>query len=267
MIREPVVSGQFYPANNAELQKLIESFKPKEAKKMSAVAVILPHAGYVYSGKVAVTTVSKILPKKRIVILGPKHSPYGEDYALWAMGSWNMPFGQVQIDEDLARQILVKGNYIKENYLAHESEHSIEVELPVLNYFFSEFKFVPIACQVSSLETYHAVAEQIYEGLKSVKEEVLLVASTDMTHYEPDLTARKKDRQALEYIVAFDAEGLVKKVTEDNITMCGIAPVAILLSCLKRLGARKAQVALYETSADSSGDYSSVVGYAGLIFS
>jgi AmmeMemoRadiSam system protein B len=267
MVRQPIVSGQFYPAEAEKLKNLLASFILEEPKKMLAKAVILPHAGYIYSGKVAATTVNKILGQKRIIILGPKHTPEGLDYALWPKGSWNTPLGEVEIDEELAEKILVKGSCIKADYLAHKFEHSIEVELPVLLHFFGEFKFVPIACQVAKNLTYEQVATQIYEGIKLVKDRVLLVASSDMTHYEPDITARKKDRLALEHITNLDEEGFLKEVSKENITVCGIAPVAILISLAKKLGAKKAQVALYQTSADASGDYSSVVGYAGVIIS
>lgn len=262
-----MVSGQFYPAEKENIVSLIENFKPKESAKISAKAVILPHAGYVYSGRVAVTTVSRVLAKRQVLILGPNHTGHGGDFALWAKGSWKTPFGKIDIAEKLARNIIEKGTYIKEEYLAHKFEHSIEVELPILSYFFDSFYFVPIACQASSISVYQNVAFQIYEGIKSENEDIFLVASTDMTHYEPDATARKKDRDALDCIINFDEEGLVKKVSKDNMSMCGIAPVAILINLIKRLGAKKAQVAKYETSADSSGDFSSVVGYAGVIIS
>ena len=267
MIRKPVVSGQFYPANPKELKGLIESFTPHDKAKLSAKAIILPHAGYVYSGKVAVTTVSKILPKKRIIILGPNHSGQGEDFALYSQGAWEIPFGTIPIDEPCAQAILKKSNYIKEDSLGHAYEHSIEVELPILYHFLGDFQFVPIACQQAALETYQALGSEIYEAIKGFKEEILLVASSDMTHYEADQTARKKDRFAIEAIVNLSEEDLIHAVRKDNITMCGIAPVAILLSCVKLLGAKKAQVAMYQTSADASGDYTSVVGYAGIIIS
>jgi AmmeMemoRadiSam system protein B len=267
MVRKPVVSGKFYPASAQELKKLLKGFVPEETKKMLARAVILPHAGYIYSGKVAAVTVNKILKQKRVIILGPKHTDEGLDYALWPKGAWDTPLGEVKIDEELAEKILAKGNYIKADYLAHGLEHSIEVELPFLLHFFGEFKFIPIACQVAEVSVYQQVATQIYEGIKLLKDEILLVASTDMTHYEPDATARKKDRAALEYIVNLDEEGLLNKVLKENITMCGVAPVAILISLVKQLGVKKTQVALYETSANASGDYNSVVGYAGVIIS
>ncbi|UCG35541.1 MAG: AmmeMemoRadiSam system protein B [Candidatus Omnitrophota bacterium] len=265
MLRQPVVSGQFYPGTEKELKSLIEKFSPPKPTKSSCKGLILPHAGYIYSGKVAVQTVSQVLPKKRIIILGPNHTGFGAEFALWDKGAWSIPFGQIQIDEELTDSILKKGNSIQPDHLAHKFEHSIEVELPILYHFFQDFKFVPIACQQASLETYRKVAVQIYEAIKGMKEEVLLVASSDMTHYEPDATARKKDRIAIDKIINLDEEGLLREVRKENITMCGTAPAAIMLSCLKSLGARKAQVALYQTSGDSSGDYSSVVGYAGIV--
>ncbi|MDD5194486.1 MAG: AmmeMemoRadiSam system protein B [Candidatus Omnitrophica bacterium] len=266
MVRKPVVSGKFYPQNSKDLKKLLDGFKVPESSKCSARAIILPHAGYVYSGKVAATTVSKVIPKKRIIILGNNHTGLGEGFALYpANGSWEMPFGRVAIDEELAKMILKEADGIKEDYVAHEYEHSIEVELPVLYYYFGDFRFVAIACQEAGLLAYRKIASQIYEAIKMIKEDILLIASSDMTHYEPDATARAKDSLAIEAIVNLDEEELLKKTHSGNITMCGVAPVAILLSCVKLLGARKAHVALYQTSADASGDSSSVVGYAGII--
>lgn len=265
MTREPIVSGQFYPQQKEELKKIIESFKSDEPSRISAKGIILPHAGYTYSGRVAVTTAGKVLPKKRIIILGPNHTGIGADFALWAKGSWKIPFGQISIDEDLAETILNKGGYIEEDYTAHRNEHSIEVELPIINYFFGEFKFVPIACKTANLETYGKVSSQILEAVKKIKNDILFVASTDLTHYEPEAAARRKDRAVIEAIVNLDEEDLIRKINKMNITMCGEAPVAILIACLKKLRAKKSQVALYETSGDSGGDYSSVVGYAGMI--
>ncbi|MCK9614544.1 MAG: AmmeMemoRadiSam system protein B [Candidatus Omnitrophica bacterium] len=267
MIREPVVSGQFYPDKASELRKAIEAFKLKDSARAVAYGLILPHAGYVYSGRVAVSAVNKVLPKKRIIILGPNHTGYGEDFGMYASGSWKIPFADLSIDCDLAQRILKSGTNITPDTLAHKFEHSIEVELPILYYFFGNFSFVPIVCGVATLSTYEKVATQIFLAVKNIKEDILFIASSDMTHYEADSTARRKDRLALEHIVNLDAEGLVKTVKKDNISMCGIAPVAILLLIMKKIGANKASVSLYETSADSGADASSVVGYAGVVIS
>ncbi|MFA6280942.1 MAG: AmmeMemoRadiSam system protein B [Candidatus Omnitrophota bacterium] len=267
MIREAVVSGQFYPSRVSELKKTIEEFGQKDSAKKHAYAIIVPHAGYVYSGRVATATISKVLAKKRLIILGPNHTGYGEDFGLFSKGSWKTPFGDMQIDEELADRIIKSGSAIVKDELCHKFEHSIEVELPFLYYYFKEFKFVPIVCQVSDIAAYKEVAAQIFSAIKDIKEEVMLVASSDMTHYEPDPAARKKDRLALEHITNLDAEGLLKIVKKENITMCGIAPVAITLLIAKEMGAAKASVSLYQTSADSGAPSDSVVGYAGVIIS
>lgn len=265
MIRKPIVNGQFYPDSRKELEKLITGFSSPAPSKIRAKGLILPHAGYPYSGKVAARTLSQVLPQKKIIILGTNHTGQGKNFSLWAKGEWETPYGKIKIDENLAETILAKGSYIEEDYSAHENEHSIEVQLPILSYFFKEFSFAPISCKISTLQEYRNASSQLFEAVKNIKNEVLLIASTDFTHYEPDSTARKKDRRALEAIINLDEEDLIDSVGKENITMCGLAPVAVLISCLKKLGARKAQVALYQTSGDAFGDYSSVVGYAGVI--
>lgn len=265
MIRKPIVNGQFYPDSEAEIKKVIEEFLPKQAPKISAKGIILPHAGYPYSGQVAVTTAAQVLAKKNIIILGTNHTGAGEDFGLWAKGAWEVPGASIKINEELASLILSKGKTIKEDYACHKNEHSIEVELPILRYFFGEFKFVPITCQGQDFKAYESASSQIFEAVKNTQNDTLLVASTDLTHYEPDLAARKKDRMAIEAIINLDEQSLKEAVRRQDITMCGLSPVTLLILCLKKLGARKAQVALYQTSGDACGDYSSVVGYAGVI--
>ncbi len=256
------------------MKVMIEDFRPQgslplqeSSKKMSAKGIVLPHAGYVYSGRVAVNTISKILPKKRLLILGPNHTGRGSQFSLWSKGSWKILDKAIKIDQELATAILSKGKNIDEDTSAHTLEHSIEVELPILDYFFSDFKFVPIACQRGAILDYQEAAKGIFEAIKSLgnSEDILLVASTDLTHYESDQVARKKDRRAIETIIDLDEEELVKRVRKEDITLCGEAPLAIFISCLKRLGARKSQVALYQTSGDVIGDKSAVVGYVGII--
>jgi len=288
MERVPVASGQFYPNDPSDLKAIIEDFRPQGSlplrkcsnplrgrssplrgcsKKISAKGIVLPHAGYVYSGRVAVNTISKVLPKKRLLILGPNHTGQGGKFSLWSRGSWKILDKKIKIDEELARAILSKGKNIDEDTLAHTLEHSIEVELPILDYFFSDFKFVPIACQKGTILDYQEAAKGLFEAIKSLRnpEDILLVASTDLTHYESDQAARKKDRRAIETIIDLDEEELVKRVRKEGITLCGEAPLAIFISCLKRLGARKSQVALYQTSGDVTGDKNAVVGYVGMI--
>ena len=265
MIRECAVAGQFYPLNPDDLKEEIERFSPKAGSKISAKGIILPHAGYIYSGKVAVSTVSRIKPKKKIIILGPNHTGIGSTFSIFPKGEWKMPFANVKIDTEIAERIMAGSSLVKEDYSAHLHEHSIEVELPILQYFFGDFDFVPIVCGISGVEEYRQVSRQIYEAVKDIQNEILIVASSDMTHYEDDASARKKDSLAIESIVSLDEEELVKRVREYNISMCGVSPVFILLNCCKLLKANKAEVVLYQTSGDASGNYSSVVGYLGAV--
>jgi len=265
MLRKPSVAGQFYPEDSKTLGVMIDRFRPKESSKISAKGIILPHAGYAYSGSVAVATVNQVLAKPRLILLGPNHTGLGDNFSLWSKGKWEVPLAVIDIDEELAAKILEKGNLVSDDRLAHQHEHSLEVQLPILYRSFGDFSFVPIACQQAPLETYREVATQIIEGIKGIENDVLFVGSTDLTHYESDQAARMKDRIAIGAIVNLDEEALISEVKKNKISMCGLAPIAILICCLKKLGARKSQVVLYQTSGDTSGDKLSVVGYVGMI--
>ena len=265
MNRKPIINGTFYPANTKDINDLIKGFIPEKSSKMSAKGLILPHAGYIYSGKVAVATIAQTLPKKRIIILGTNHSGRGPNFSLWDKGSWTIPFGEIDIDEKLAASILANGDIIESDISAHIEEHSIEAELPILYYFFENFKFVPINCKHSTLKNYENAANQIYNAIKNISDEILLIASTDLTHYEPEASARKKDREIIDSIINLDEKSMLQKIDKFDISMCGAAPVAILISCLKKIKAAKSKVIMYQTSGDSSGDYNSVVGYLGAL--
>ncbi len=265
MLRKPIAAGRFYPRDPLEIQDIIAGFSRKPATQIAARGVILPHAAYAYSGQPAVAAIQRIQPKKQLIILGPNHTGRGEVFSLWPKGAWQTPLGDITVDESLAEAILNNGSEIKADFSAHLLEHSIEVELPLFKYFFGDFKFIPLACQISTPAAYERAAAQIFTAIKNTKDDVLLVASTDFTHYEPDSTARRKDRLAIEAIINLDEKELIDKIAVSNITMCGEAAVAIFISCLKKLKARKVWVELYQTSGDLTKDYASVVGYAGIV--
>jgi MEMO1 family protein len=267
MIRKSTFSGHFYPEQKEELVAALDAFTGSSKKKHQAKGLILPHAGYIYSGEVAGATVSRTMPKKTLLILGPNHTGRGKDFGLWPSGAWETPLGKVPIDEDIAAAILSKSRYIQADHEAHLWEHSIEVELPFFQRFFDNFSLVPIACKNASLNDYRLVANEITDVLDPLKNDVLIVASSDLTHYEPEESARRKDRLAISAMIDLDEEELLTTVDQYKISMCGTAPVAIALVCLKQLRSRKAQVVLYQTSAKTSGDLSAVVGYAGIIIS
>jgi len=265
MLRKPVAAGKFYFDNPKELTRSIEELAGKIPAKTIARGIILPHAGYPYSGKVAATTLAKIAAKKNVIILGNNHTGLGQPFSLYDKGGWETPLGTVEINEDISEKILNTPGPIVTDTNAHRFEHSIEVELPMLQKLWGNFKMNPIACMPASLLEYEKAAAQICEAIKSYIPDITIIASSDMTHYEPDTRARKKDSLAIDQIIKLDAAELVKVVEKENISMCGIAPVCVLINCMKILGARKAQVVLYQTSGDSTKDYSSVVGYAGII--
>jgi AmmeMemoRadiSam system protein B len=265
MIRRPVVAGQFYPQNEASLRKMLSRLIDADREKQEAKGIILPHAGYVYSGHVAGLTISKIDVKKTAIILGVNHTGTGQPFSIMTNGSWMTPLGEVKIDIEIAESILKESRLLKQDDIAHLNEHSIEVELPFLQYLRNDVKIVPISISNSSVQEYSELGEEIARGFKKIGRSALFVASTDFTHYEPKDEAEEKDRLAINAILALDEVGLSREVREHNISMCGVAPTCTLISACKAIGAKKAGLVKYQTSGDVSGDYASVVGYAGLV--
>jgi AmmeMemoRadiSam system protein B len=267
-LRKPAVAGQFYPSSEPELKKQIERFIDKKAK-FDVYGCILPHAGYIYSGAVAGYTLSEINIKDKIILLGPNHTGYGMPFAIMTQGIWQTPLGEIAIDDELAKALLGSNEYLQDDTLAHLYEHSLEVELPFLQYLKKDFKIVPITIASNNLSELKEVGKAIASVINelNIKDSVMLVASSDMTHYESQEEARNKDKQAIEAILELDEDKLFQRIRRFNITMCGYAPVVVMLSAVKLLGAKKANLAKYQTSADVTGDTSSVVGYAGIIIS
>lgn len=265
MKRNPAVAGQFYPLTAAAVEKQVFGFIEKAPEKTNAVGIVSPHAGYLYSGRVAGSVYSRIELKPVYVIIGPNHTGRGKPYSVMSEGSWVMPQGEVEIDAELAKALLHKSEFLEEDFLAHAYEHSIEVQLPFLQYFKKAFKFVPIIISYSRGHIYQAIGREIAKVIRESKKDVLIIASSDMTHYESREDARSKDLKAIEAILKLDEEELVKRVEKLNISMCGFAPVSVMLSAAKELGAKSAELIKYQTSGDITGDQSSVVGYAGII--
>lgn len=265
MIRRPVVAGRFYEGSKTGLQREVASFCKEEKVREKAIGLIAPHAGFIYSGRVAGEVYSKVEIPEKVVILGPNHTGRGEGVAIMSEGSWETPLGKVEIDSDLAKAILKKSSQAKEDQLAHLFEHSIEVQIPFLQYLKTTFRFVPICIGHPSLEAYKELGQAVAEAIKESGEEVLIVASSDMTHYEPHSEAEKKDRIAIRAILKLDEEELFDKIREFNITMCGYAPTIAMIVAAKELGAKEAKLIKYMTSAETSGDYTQVVGYAGMV--
>jgi AmmeMemoRadiSam system protein B/AmmeMemoRadiSam system protein A len=265
MIRPPVVAGQFYPASPSQLKAMIKGMIDEKAEKEEVIGLVSPHAGYEYSGPVVGALVSRIKFKDTFIIMGPNHTGRGKAFSIMTEGVWQTPLGDVEIDSELAKRILGISRYLKEDQAAHLDEHSIEVQLPFLQYFKPDVKFVPIVFSFGTGDIYQEIGREIARAVKELKREVVIMTSSDMTHYESQESAQWKDAQAIEAIVELNEEKLLQRVQTLNITMCGYAPAVSLISAAKELGATRAELVKYQTSGDTTGDYSSVVGYAGIV--
>lgn len=265
-IRKPVAAGQFYPSSAKEINKMISLYAGEGGPKKDVIGCVLPHAGYIYSGSVAVQTISKVNIKSTVILLGPNHTGSGADFSIMPRGFWETPLGNVEIDERLAGLLLNKTRHLEADMLAHLDEHSLEVELPILQYFSKDFKIVPVSIMSDDLGALKELGEELAAAIKgnNLKDSVMIIASSDLTHYEERASAEKKDAMAIEAIISLDENKLTRAVRQFDISMCGFAPVAVLLKAAKLLGAKKAELIEYQTSGDTTKDFSSVVGYAGI---
>ena len=268
MTRIPAVANMFYSGDKSTLQEDLNRLVAPVQEPKSVLAAISPHAGYVYSGGVAGAVFSQIRIPESVVILGPNHRGIGARVALSASGMWDMPLGPVPINEALAESILkvsTSGVRIKDDPEALAMEHSIEVQVPFLQFLQPELNIVPIALSHLAYDACQEAGRALVRGIQDYGKEVLLVASTDMTHYESQKTANAKDKLAIDRILDLDPGGLYETVGRHRISMCGVIPTTIVLEACKSLGASKAELVEYATSGDVTGDYAQVVGYAGFI--
>jgi MEMO1 family protein len=269
VLRLPAVAGRFYPSDPVELTTLVRRCANKaDVTPLEQVkACLVPHAGYVYSGRVAGTVFSRIVLPRKIVILGVRHFPRGEQAAIFSRGAWRTPLGDAEVDESLAKVLLRECGLLREDSIAHSAEHSLEVQLPFLQVLVPGFTFVPVALGTVRFEDLVLVGQGIARALTSRSEDVLLLTTSDLNHYEDDATTRVKDGKAIEQLLALNACGLYDTCRREEISMCGLGPAVAMLTTLQSLGAKKAELVTYATSADVSGDVQTVVGYAGMTFS
>jgi len=266
MIRMPAVAGRFYPAAAAELTREVERFvEQAAAEKIRAVGCIVPHAGYMYSGHVAGAVYARLALPQRHIILCPRHFPQGQPLAILSEGAWRTPLGEARVDSQLAAALKGACALLREDSVAHSAEHSLEVQLPFLQRYAGEFQFVPIALGTDRFASFEDLGRAIAEVVAAQREPVLVVASSDMNHYESDSVTRVKDRKAIDRILALDPRGLYDTVRREGITMCGYGPAVTMLTAALELGAKHAELVRYATSGDISGDRDEVVGYAGVV--
>lgn len=263
--RNAVVAGQFYPGTPETLRSTIKEMVDEEADKKKALGIVVPHAGYMYSGRVTGATLSRIEFTDTFIIIGPSHTGLGKSLSIMAEGLWETPLGSVEIDTDLATEILDSCKKLEQDSRAHNFEHAIEVQLPFLQYFKSDVKIVPIVLGYASVEDYKEIGKAIAKVLKKTGRDAVIMVSSDMNHYEPQEITKDKDSQAIEAVLNLDEDELISRVRENNITMCGVAPAMSMITAVKELGATDGELVMYRTSGDTTGDVDSVVGYAGVI--
>lgn len=265
-MREPIVAGRFYPGEAEDLHTVIDGYlegiKPQSA--LPATAVIAPHAGYIYSGKVAAQTLASVNIPETVLLIGPNHTGKGSSAALSGQ-SWVTPLGVVPANTELVHLILKNSQIITSDDIAHRFEHSLEVQLPFLQTLQPKLSLVALTLGHHSYERCEEIAESLYQSMKQYKGRTLIVASTDMNHYEARSVSSAKDKLALKAIEAMDPYALYSTVYNNKISMCGVIPVVVTLLICLRMGAESATVSDYMDSGDVSGDTGQVVGYAGVI--
>ncbi len=272
-IRKPSVSGMFYAGSQGELEEQIEwCYKhelgpgglPRVAGEgpMEILSLIVPHAGYLYSGPVAAHAYKELADDGRVetaIIIGPNHTGYGPPVSIWAKNAWSTPLGEVAVNEDLAQQLM--GGIVKADETAHLYEHSVEVQLPWLQHLYGKVRIVPITMMAQDLET----AQELGKTISMYAANSIIIASTDFSHYESHDITTGKDKAMIESITNLDEGELYQRRESLNCTMCGYGPVAVAIIAAKAMNARKPELLKYATSGDTTGDFSRVVGYASMV--
>lgn len=268
-VRHPAVAGKFYPRDPEDLRTEARGYlsqsKFATQTPLRAIGCIAPHAGYVYSGHVAGAVFARIEVPRHCFVLCPNHTGMGRPLAILSEGAWETPLGDVPIDAELAEALKRRFPALEEDPSAHKAEHAAEVELPFLQLRQPELTFVPIAIGTRQLETLEQLGKAMADVISAMKDPVLIVASSDMNHYESDTVTRVKDQHAIERILTLDPRGLHEVVTQQGISMCGFGPAVATLTAARQLGAKSAELVKYATSGDVSGDRDLVVGYAGIV--
>lgn len=265
MSRKPAVAGYFYPSRTDELASLVGSMVNPDLEKKRAIALISPHAGFVYSGPVAGALFSSVFLPNRIVLLGPSHRMIDSKFALMEKGSWSTPLGDVPVNSELANLIISHSDLISVDEAAHANEHSIEVQLPFIQYFNKTASIVPISIGYhASFEELEELGSAVAQSVQKTGKDVLIVASTDMSHYVSQEEAKRLDFLAIQEIQNLNPRGLYDVVTLKNISMCGYQPTTVTIVASLDLGATQAELIKYQTSGEITKNYHEVVGYAGI---
>jgi MEMO1 family protein len=265
MQRQPAVAGQFYPGSEDKLRAALSQLIPENASPKAVKGIVSPHAGYIYSGAIAGQLFSQVKIPDTVLIIGPNHHGTGESAALYPDGEWLTPLGPTAVNTRLNALLLQHGPYLRSDSIAHQYEHSLEVQLPFIRYLRPDVTISAICIGHGDYLPLREIGQGIAAAIREYGEEVLIVASSDMTHYESADSARRKDHQALERVLALDGKGLLEVCHSRGITMCGVVPATVMIEAALQLGATEAEMVAYGTSGDVTGDNHQVVGYAAVM--
>ena len=271
IVREPAVAGMFYPGDSKELKKTVKTYLD-DADTASIdgdiFGIISPHAGYVYSGQVAAHGFKAVqrMNYDTVIIIAPSHRVYFDGVALWDRGGFKTPLGVIDIDEDMARNLLDIGGVVKPGKEPHLGEHSLEVQLPFLQSALEGFKIVPLVMGTQTADVCKKLAQSIYRVVRESGRKNLLVGSTDLSHYYPYSEAVELDKVIVDDLNAFDVEALAEDIDRGKAEACGAGPMITTMMICEKMGADKAKVLKYANSGDVSGDKSGVVGYVSAVF-
>ena len=262
MQRQPAVAGQFYAGSGRQLRSDLAALIPEVPEQRKVTGIIAPHAGYVYSGAIAGKVYASIEIPATVLILGPNHHGAGAGVALYPDGEWLTPLGPAAVNSRLNSHLQQNVPYISSDSVAHKFEHSLEVQVPFIQYLRPDATISAICLGNGDYDTVRRIGEGIAAAIRAYAADVLIVASSDMTHYESAESARRKDELALERVLGFDPQGLLQVCRSERITMCGVVPAAVMLVSAGELGATQAELVAYGTSGAVTGDNRQVVAYA-----
>lgn len=263
MVRRPAVAGMFYPGDRGTLEHDLGRMVDRSGDQR-VLGLISPHAGYVYSGGCAGKGFGRIMVPDDVIILGVNHSGFGHPFAVDGNESWQTPLGHATLAEELKEKLVQKSKIFAVDSVAGSQEHSLEVQVPFIQYLNPQARILPITVSSMDLSQLVAAGKELASVLHE-HQDLLMIASTDMSHYISADNARKKDQRAIDSILALDPEGLFNTVVNEHISMCGMGPTVIMLTAALEAGATQAEVIEYTNSGETSGDFNKVVGYLSMI--
>jgi AmmeMemoRadiSam system protein B len=264
MIRDSILAGSWYPKSADEITAVMMEYLRTDRDPVKAFGVVSPHAGWRYSGKVAGQVFASVNVPDTVIVIAPNHRGVGSEKSIWNKGRWQIPNGSIPVNTELADLVVKHADLVPDTF-AHQAEHSLEIQLPFIYFRNPNVTIVPVCLMAMPPWMLKPIGSGMAAAIKEYGKEVLIVASSDMSHYISADMAKRLDFMAIEKVKQLDADGLYSTVRENDISMCGVIPVATMILAARELGATGADLVAYATSGDVTGDYNEIVAYAGMI--